>query len=106
MIKTHTCYTAACDICGEEVDSYEGGVIHHPDTASALSHAEDVDWWTGNGEPDTTVLCQIRDDTHIAKARKIAAALTGDALETFITYWPEIAELESTGDDGDHETAP
>jgi hypothetical protein len=92
MIKTHTCYTAACDICGKEIDSYEGGIIHHPDIAEALSLAEDADWWTGDGDPDTTALCDTRDDAHLAKAREIAATLTGDTLETFGSYWPEVAD--------------
>jgi hypothetical protein len=95
VIKTHACYTATCDVCGEEIDSYEGGVIHHPDIAGALGGAEDADWWTGDGNPDTTALCGTRDDAHLAKAREIAGGLGADDLETFQSYWPEL--FDSSG---------
>lgn len=38
------------------------------------------------------MLCDRRDEPHLANARETAAGLDADALITFLTYWPELDE--------------
>lgn len=91
MIKTITCIIAVCDICGAPPPGLNDGETHFElgREADALNEAEGAEWWT---EPTTNlVLCDTRDEAHIAKARQILGAVHGDERETFLTYWPELA---------------
>lgn len=93
MIKTTTCIHAACDICGAKPENDTGGYdLFEPGRESdALDAAESQDWWT---DRDThLVLCDKRDDAHLARAREIYAGLEAtddDDLTSFLTYWPEL----------------
>lgn len=87
MIKTHTCYTVACDVCGDELDDGEG--IYFASAAPALAYARDLDcWWIGT---DNTIVCETRNEDHLTKAREIAATVTTDeARKQFTAMWPDI----------------
>jgi len=95
VIKTTTCIHAACDICGAKPENDADGYDHFEpgQESDALSAAEGQDWWT---DRDThQVLCDERDDAHLAKARQILGVLkaTDDGdLITFLTFWPELDE--------------
>lgn len=74
MIKSDTCYWAACDVCGATVESdYGYGIDHYDDPDAALEKAHDNEWWATEG----IVLCQGQDDKHKAAARTTAARLDG-----------------------------
>jgi hypothetical protein len=92
VIKTITCIIAACDICGTTPYGLNDGDTHFEPGREddALTEAENCDWWTD--EVNQLVLCDKRDELHLAKARKVAAILNPDALITFLTYWPELDE--------------
>jgi hypothetical protein len=96
VIKTTTCIHAACDICGAipENDMTDGYSHFEPGQESdALSEAESQDWWTDRDSH--LVLCDKRDEAHLAKARQIHGVLKSaddPELDTFLTYWPELDE--------------
>lgn len=91
MIKTHTCYTAACDVCeAEPPDSQESTPYHHVGESEALDGASYVDWWVGGGPDGKAVLCEKRDEAHLAMAREVAAMLGEKDLEIFQSFWPEL----------------
>jgi hypothetical protein len=85
VIKTHTCYTAPCDVCGREPGDYD-----YSDAGAALDAASYQDWWTSDELSSDLVLCDGRDDAHLAKAREIAGTLTAEQLSTFQGFWPEL----------------
>lgn len=85
MIKTRTCYTAVCDACGEQRED-EFNLNHFDTTHNAIWHVRAAGWWA---TADGTILCDRRDDEHLARAREIAASLTdtdtrNDFVEDFI----------------------
>lgn len=92
MIKTLTCIIAACDICGAIPPGLNDGDTHFEPGREddALAGAENCDWWTDDATH--LVLCDKRDEPHLAKARQVAAGLSADDLITFLTYWPELDE--------------
>jgi hypothetical protein len=97
MIKTYTCYTAACDVCDATPESSYGyGEDHFDNEAAALEHAREADWWA----TEAVVLCTDWGEKHIAKAREIVAGLPddGEALSDFRFQtpdhiWDEIEEV-------------
>ena len=94
MIKTQTCHTAACDVCGDEPENGDGFRLHFDNTGDALAQAESADWWTGTGGDDLTAVCPERDEAHLAKGRELITAFTGEDLEVFLGYWPELRDEE------------
>lgn len=72
MIKKRTCYTAVCDACGEQCED-ELDLNHFDAVHGTLKHVRTAGWWA---TADGTVLCDRRDDEHLARAREIAASLT------------------------------
>lgn len=93
-VKTHQCFTVACDVCGENVTSaFDDGIIVHFDSeADGLSSAEDGDWHTGqNGE----AICDNGDVKHLAAIRALHAAGMDE------NHWCWLVE-----DDEDDVTAP
>jgi len=96
VIKTITCIVAACDICAAQPPGLNDGETHFEPGREddALAEAENCDWWTD--EVNQLVLCDKRDELHLAKARHIAATLSADVLITFLTYWPETDEQGRT----------
>lgn len=89
MIKTYTCYTAACDVCGAEPESaYDGGgVAHLTDAEEALEQARYGEWWA----TEAAVLCLAGDAEHSARAVGIAADLArtdsgGEGIDDF-AHW-------------------
>lgn len=88
MIKPYTCYSAACDVCGDELDDGDG-VKHFKTAADALAYVRELDcWWVGS---DDTVVCELRNGAHTAKAQEIAAKLTTpDERKQFTQMWPDI----------------
>lgn len=99
MIKTHTCYTAACDVCGDEPENGDGIRLHFDSDADALAQSDAADWWTGTGENDFTAVCPERDEAHLAKGRELASAFTGEGLEVFLGYWPELRNETAPNED-------
>lgn len=95
MIKTTTCILAACDICGATPENDTDGYSHFEvgQESDALAEADSQDWWTN---PDTSsVLCDKRDDAHLARAREIHGQLKAadsEDLASFLTFWPEMDE--------------
>lgn len=59
-IKTHTCLTLVCNVCGHTFspDDYD---VHFPDLAAARSSAADLGWVV---TADTIVICHTQDGEH------------------------------------------
>lgn len=87
-MKTSTCYSATCDVCGDELDDGDG-IKHFATEEDALAYVRDLDcWWVGT---DGAVVCDLRNDAHAARAREIAATVrTDEERKQFISMWPEI----------------
>jgi len=95
MIKTTSCILAACDICGATPENDYDGTSHFESGQEddAFAEAESADWWTDR--TTRLVLCDKRDDAHLAKARQIhdeLKAADDNDLTSFLTYWPELDE--------------
>lgn len=73
MITTHICYTAACDVCGEEPEG----------------DARFAGWWA----TDAAVLCDNRNPAHMAVAHEIdneLRATRSSDLAAFLEWLPQI----------------
>jgi hypothetical protein len=89
VIKSGTCYWAACDVCDATVESdYGYGIDHYDDPHDALEKAHDDEWWATEG----IVLCQSQTAEHEAQARATAERLAGkpapegEGFEDFVTW--------------------
>jgi len=85
-IQTELLHIVACDECGEKLDAGDS-TSYFPTEGQALDYARDLGcWWIGD---DDTVLCDLWNDEHEAKAREIAATLDSDDFESFLDWIPQ-----------------
>lgn len=83
MIKTHSCVTLTCDVCGEEF-TYDGILMHYPDLAEAASNAEGDDWFvTASGY---AVCDNAREADHEKALNGLLGTLTGRELKDLRDY--------------------
>ncbi|MHA4819463.1 hypothetical protein ACXZ65_34500 [Streptomyces aculeolatus] len=64
-IKTHTCATAVCDVCGNPLTDYETeGTLHFPTAQDARAAARDHRWPVTIG---ARLVCDADDAEHAAE---------------------------------------
>lgn len=87
-IKTSTCYSTACDVCGYELDADGDGIVHSGTPDGARDYARESGWWVTQAD----ALCEERDAEHLAKAQEIARSVdldgSGEALSDFRAWLP------------------
>lgn len=88
VIETIACHVATCDVCHAHPESDWGGVPHSSNDGDALEDARANEWWA---TADGTVLCDLWNTDHIAKAREIIASLPdgSEGLDDFRFWTPE-----------------